>query len=857
MAIRRLPLRVAPLPGEAIDSWLEAIAYRYETRWKDFHLALGAVLPAKGSSDVWVLRLTETQTEAISAATELDAAALHAMTLADYPAIAIGVNPSTRRPVSEFPWRNVNASRFCPMCLAATGGRWKLVWRMVWFFACPTHRCLLAHQCPECGGAPHVKAPAALVPKSGRCSAGLPTESVTSTPPRCGADLAKARVVQLDRDHPALAAQSILADAIVGRRIDFGIYRGSSYPVGQVLSDIRALGRYFLSGVDSQILDALAPSDIVSEYVALPQQRQVLGRWPSARASPAASTAVAVTSALSILGQRDIASAVDVVRSVWPGTEQPLFSRTADGKGHSVRPVSTELRAIQLMAIEPRLPASEQLRCRLGTALPRRPTRNVADAELAAAYVPTLFWPKWWLRMVGPQFTRLTARPALSVALLLVDNDLAIADAVKLLDCPLSTENVIETLNRLKRADGWANVRQALYRLSDYLRTNTPPIDYRRRRRLDYTSLLPSPVWAAICRRTRTRPEGLTTARGYLFERLSSTFAMNPPVTPCELNAAIRLRRFPTRLTPELNDALIQYSMEFLAKQGITDEVLQWNPPTDLLRGLELPSDGTDGVDIARLHGLIRSEGVSTLGVAATELRTSVDTVRLTLENHPAPRQRLLPALPTRERFVQLYNTDGLTLTEMAAATGVPRETLARLAEDYGIPRRRGGRREYFIDRQWLYDQYVIERRSFPDLARERGMKSETLANRAQRYGIPTRRLSRYNPMTLSSTARIPTVLVPALATQGGWERLQRLPVLAQHDSISDTAAHLGMDTSTLANTVKRVERDLGGAIFFRSTCRRRPQRLTPLGKRVVAAVNDLVAVGGPDGEVDDACTRT
>jgi hypothetical protein len=95
--VRRLPLRVAPLTGEAVDSWLEAIAYRYQTPWADLLWALGGVLPAKGSSDVWVRRLTETQTEAISAATELDAGALHAMTLADYPAIAIGADPSTGR----------------------------------------------------------------------------------------------------------------------------------------------------------------------------------------------------------------------------------------------------------------------------------------------------------------------------------------------------------------------------------------------------------------------------------------------------------------------------------------------------------------------------------------------------------------------------------------------------------------------------------------------------------------------------------------------------------------------------------------------------------------------------------------
>jgi hypothetical protein len=174
----------------------------------------------------------------------------------------------------------------------------------------------------------------------------------------------------LDRDHPALAAQSILADVIVGRSTDFGIYRGSSYPVEQVLSDIRELGRYLLSGIDSQILDALAPSDIVSEYVASHRNG---GGWRGphpAIASPAVSTAVAVTSALSIIGQRDIASAVDVVRSVWPGTKQPVFGGAIGGNRPSGKPLSIELRAVQLMAVEAGLGAHGPLRRRWGTALP-------------------------------------------------------------------------------------------------------------------------------------------------------------------------------------------------------------------------------------------------------------------------------------------------------------------------------------------------------------------------------------------------------------------------------------------------------------------------------------------------------
>jgi transposase-like protein len=291
---------------------------------------------------------------------------------------------------------------------------------------------------------------------------------------------------------------------------------------------------------------------------------------------------------------------------------------------------------------------------------------------------------------------------------------------------------------------------------------------------------------------------------------------------------------------------------------------------------MDLPSAGTDGVDIDRLHRLIRQEGVETPGAAANQLQTTADIVRLTLENRPAPRQRRQPAPPkvtvarpspayqkavsmlTRERFIQLYQTDGQSLTHMAATIGVSRRTLAGLARDYGIPTARGQNR-HFVDRMWLYDQHVIRGRSISELARELGMPRDGLSWRAHRYGIPVRALSRYSASTLSSNPRVPTILVPVLATQGGWERIQCLPEIPRHDSLAAAAADLGMYCGRLNRTVSTIERDLRGAILIRST-RHRPQTLTPLGERIVAAAIDLLAQGGPDGGTHLAgacCTNT
>ena len=59
VAVRTLPLRVAPVAGEAIDSWLEATAHRCSVTWAELRAALGPVLPATVYPDEWIGRLTD------------------------------------------------------------------------------------------------------------------------------------------------------------------------------------------------------------------------------------------------------------------------------------------------------------------------------------------------------------------------------------------------------------------------------------------------------------------------------------------------------------------------------------------------------------------------------------------------------------------------------------------------------------------------------------------------------------------------------------------------------------------------------------------------------------------------------
>ncbi|MFF8392044.1 hypothetical protein [Streptomyces sp. NPDC016172] len=89
------------------------------------------------------------------------------------------------------------------------------------------------------------------------------------------------------------------------------------------------------------------------------------------------------------------------------------------------------------------------------------------------------------------------------------------------------------------------------------------------------------------------------------------------------LSFRTRWRRFPLLLTRGLIDRLDQIGRAFLARHGIHDEPVLWQPPANLLDGLDLPRPDPAHLDIDTLHQLV-SSGQSPLPIAqalGTDLR--------------------------------------------------------------------------------------------------------------------------------------------------------------------------------------------------------------------------------------------
>nr|VTP02046.1 DNA-binding transcriptional activator GcvA [Mycobacterium riyadhense] len=874
-AVRTLPIRLKPIPGEAIDSWLEALAHRNHTVQADL---LAAVRPATDQrhpsiQNRWVIQMYAQETRAVSAATGIDQAAITAMTLSHYAERALRIDPKTQTISRTFPWGRGRGSRYCPHCLAETGGRWQLAWRLGWSFACLRHRCLLADTCPACGRAQRIFAHIGdAIPAPGRCA--LPRRDATGrAPARCGANLANRTVPTFSDDNLVLTAQQLIYNLMDTDRATFGVYRNNGVPSVDALADIRAVAARVLSYATHEDLENVIPADLLAAHrnlgLQLAQRSGRNGDKPGLCApAHAATTAVGVTAALTSLTAQDVAAAGQAMHwLVRSGRQRGLtVCPTKIGWSHRVTPT---LVAVQLTSLEPFLQLTDQLRYRIAAPVPSQPSPGKSRIDRLVHATPTMFWPAWSLRLAVAGCRHRYLRRVLSAAVLMVGTRLRLPQAAELVSPGMPGQDVSRVLQWMQANAMWEAVRAALTHCADHLADGDTRIDYHRRRKLDYRSLLPDDKWVTICREAGvaapTRRTSLS-ARGFLFEQISGLPARAAPFAVDSWEFRSKVADFPRHLTPELNTAMRSHAEEFLAVHHIDDEPVVWHPPTDVLDALHIGGLNPAGVDVRELHRLIRPERHS-VAEAAKRLHTASDVIRYVLELHPAPvppppirhphpcsprPRKPRPAQAyqtarlklTRDEFIRRYEQEHLTLQDIAARVGVSRGVVTRLAHDYGIPiRKRNNQEGAVIDRDWLHQQYMIHRRSIPDIARQCGLSDSTVAQWARIFGIPLRpkggasHVKTFDERQVAE--RSPALLQPALAEVGGWERLQRFAAAARYPTLTLAANDLGLPQGRLVVQIKRIEHDLGHQLIVRAE-RGRPMQLTAMGNRVARAVEKV-----------------
>jgi len=452
--------------------------------------------------------------------------------------------------------------------------------------------------------------------------------------------------------------------------------------------------------------------------------------------------------------------------------------------------------------------------------------------------------------------------PVLSSAVLLVGNKTELDEAATGLGSVTDGRTISRLLQLLVDDPRWEAIAAAVTRLAAYLDDNDVPVDYQRRRRLDYTNLLPPEQWLDLCRRTGMPPgQGRRDkiARCLLFTSISGLPIEDAPDFDTTGEAYFRAEaaRFAAIRTPEIAAALDQTARDFLARHRVRGEPVTWHPPLSILSDLDLPGPDPSLIDVARLHELVRDR-VHPVRHAAEVLGTTVDAVRVVLDEHPAP---AAPLTVTQARatgqvrhaarqvliekeFRRRYVDQHQSLYDIAKETGFSRQVLARLAAEYGIELREGPqdyKRKGVIDRDWLLEQYVGCGRTLPDLAREKDMSTANMARWARFHQIPQRARGGASHdaslRTIDQASDLPAPIAKALTSPYAWQRLNRFAASIGYQTLSEAAEHLDITQSTLVTQINRLERDIGGPLLERAE-RGRPMNPTALGEQVLAALH-------------------
>jgi TniQ len=307
---RTLPFRIAPVEGEAVDSWLEAISFRHDAPFGDVLRRCG--IHPQTLRDTWLIGPRPSDFVRLAYITGIEPTVLNDMTMARYTHVALNVGRGAGRPrPSAWDWRAT--SRLCPECLADTDGRWHIAWRLNWSFACVKHHRLLADRCPNCDGLQRHQPHSTLrVPAPKRCARTRhQTDSGDWRP--CLADLTNAVAPELANVQAVVQAQRDIDCLLDGKPTDLPLYGDSPPHPRDVLNDVKIIARWVISAVQLDQLTRHAPAGVVESLA--PLRAQPMGE--NHRTNPTvAQVATGIAMALKVLSAPDTKSAAHLLQEL-------------------------------------------------------------------------------------------------------------------------------------------------------------------------------------------------------------------------------------------------------------------------------------------------------------------------------------------------------------------------------------------------------------------------------------------------------------------------------------------------------------------------------------------------------------
>lgn len=507
---RILPIRLPPEPGEPLDSWVAAYAARLGTPILDLAAGLG---PGRSfwrqpAADV-ALGKGVGALVGLAAAAGLTDEQVKAMwrPLARYRHLVRARFASSRLRWMVLPLR---WSRFCPACLADTGGRWRTRWRLPWQLACPTHATLLCSRCPRCDGRQRQEALLQDIDTAQTMTCDVPTPTASGRGDhRCGNDL-----------------RSTTAEPT-------GLWR---------LLDFQEQLAPLLHPSTADAAMTVLMEDLADVLTVAGQRDLTPGSTTSQGLCDTATLADAVERANETLRGGDQDQLRELALADMRGRPQPLprLWRTA----------STTLAGRVLVTRDSHLRSTDRLRWRT-TTTGARPTITGDDSRLGC--VPTALWSEWVVRLQPPgDYNPITFSKVAAAALLLPGATRSFAAVLSnwTSDTALSRASAT-VLRKLAATEHGDTVLRALTQLSDGLLAHGSPIDYQLRRHLAATTaLMDAADWDRICAQAGMATGGarkLRWARLWIWETVTAGLLEHAPdgVRPSDSEQMASYHRFP------------------------------------------------------------------------------------------------------------------------------------------------------------------------------------------------------------------------------------------------------------------------------------------------------------------------
>ncbi|MDT0421126.1 TniQ family protein [Streptomyces evansiae] len=761
---------------------------------------------------------------------------LRAMTLEPFDQITVTLRHTTRGLGSPPRWRRHKGSRYCPTCLTETGGRWQLSWRNPWTFACTRHAQLLVETCEGCGQRPHPagRHPAGVTNPS-RCTMArdLARGSKGARLP-CHTDLTTPVAQPIPADGQIIRAQHYV-DMIVRGRIDRDRDPDQPHPS---LEELFFLAWRGLATLHDDTLPIPQTASSLLEEAGGHALALLTGLSNETATDVAIGTALAMT-----VLERDHPHSDAVLCWIADSHLRKDGSMEVSLKFNSWRrscSPATVTRA--LTVIDTRLRIIDRLRFATTSRTPQPPAAHPELIERRAAAIPATLWPSWSMRLMPHQTGGLRGvkvvefRAGLSALLLVVRSTSRVyRDALELLGDPVPSTFVKSMVTRLDR-QYLTPLLAALTQLADALDDHGSPIDYQRRRSLADTGLaIDRRAYRQLVARNGWRTptdRSLDALDRYLTAMWTGTLTDSDP----------RLNDLRFRADPAVRAFLLDQAAGHLKRRGI-DEPVTWEPSPEWVSGIPWP--GTEPADIsaeefrrtaARHHKI--TDVADSLGIGIeharlyVELASTISTVQRKPLVSPRGPQTVAPDAATLH---DLYVTQGLSLRKMGKTTGSSVEVLKAALQEAGVVIRQPRERAswgYRLDRDWLYEQYVVKCRGFAEIAEEVEMNVRTVRRIARTLGFSIRRHAGV-PRDFIETTRgldLPPAVYQAFCGRNAVQRVRNVSLLIDHPTVPQAAAACGIHVADLQRQTVVIENSTG----FRLLNTSEPPRLTAEGRQLL-----------------------